>query len=74
MREVGRQPWILYGMLRTADTASPLTARAVSLSLGMFAVAALGLTWTFLVFSRRLLKAGPGNDAPPDRCPVGRRP
>ena len=74
MREVGRQPWILYGMLRTADTASPLTARAVALSLSMFVVAAVVLTWIFFAFSRRLFRAGPGDDAPPDRCPVGRRP
>jgi cytochrome d ubiquinol oxidase subunit I len=74
MREVGRQPWILYGMLRTADTASPLTARAVGLSLSMFLAAAVGLTWLFIAFSRRLLKEGPGRDVPPDRCDIGRRP
>jgi cytochrome d ubiquinol oxidase subunit I len=74
MREVGRQPWILYGMLKTSDMASPLTARTVGLSLSMFAVAAVGLTWLFLAFSRRLLKEGPERDAPPDRCEIGRRP
>jgi cytochrome d ubiquinol oxidase subunit I len=73
MREVGRQPWILYGMLKTSDMASPLTARTVGLSLSMFAVAAVGLTWLFLAFSRRLLKEGPERDAPPDRCEIGRR-
>jgi hypothetical protein len=39
----------------------------------MFAVAAVGLTWLFLAFSRRLLKEGPERDAPPDRCEIGRR-
>jgi cytochrome bd-type quinol oxidase subunit 1 len=61
-------------MLRTTDMASPLTARAVGLSLGMFLVAAVGLTWLFIAFSRRLLKEGPERDTPPDHCEIGRRP
>ena len=28
--EVGRQPWTIYGLLRTADSASPLAAPAVA--------------------------------------------
>lgn len=37
--ELGRQPWIVYGMLKTRDAASPsLTATEALLSLGMFVV------------------------------------
>src|SRR4029077_20497967 len=36
--EVGRQPFTLYGLLRTADSASPLAARAVGPSLFAFIV------------------------------------
>ena len=34
--EVGRQPWVIYGFLRTADAASPLDAPAVAVSLLAF--------------------------------------
>lgn len=36
--EVGRQPWVIYGLLRTADAASPLDAPAVAASLLAFIV------------------------------------
>ncbi|WP_156840865.1 cytochrome ubiquinol oxidase subunit I [Novosphingobium aquimarinum] len=36
--EVGRQPWTIYGLLRTADSASPLDAPAVGASLLAFVV------------------------------------
>ncbi|HWL70477.1 MAG TPA: cytochrome ubiquinol oxidase subunit I [Geminicoccus sp.] len=36
--EVGRQPYTVYGMLRTADSVSPLEAPAVAASLLMFIV------------------------------------
>ena len=36
--EVGRQPWTVYGLLRTADSASPLDAPAVGASLLAFVV------------------------------------
>jgi cytochrome d ubiquinol oxidase subunit I len=38
-REVGRQPWLLYGLIRTGDGASKLPAGHVGLSLIGFAVA-----------------------------------
>ena len=36
--EVGRQPWTVYGLLRTADSASPLDAPAVGASLLAFII------------------------------------
>ncbi|MGX7926570.1 cytochrome ubiquinol oxidase subunit I [Tsuneonella sp. HG094] len=36
--EVGRQPWTIYGLLRTAESASPLDAPAVATSLAAFVV------------------------------------
>lgn len=36
--EVGRQPWTIYGLMRTADSASPLAAPAVAASLLAFIV------------------------------------
>ena len=74
MREVGRQPWMLQGMLRTEEMASPLTAQAVGLSLVLFLVAALLLLGIFLVFSRRILLRGPDDETlPPEQCAIRRR-
>ncbi len=57
--EVGRQPWVIYGLLRTADAASPLDAPAVGASLLAFVVvyfAVFGVgTWYIL----RLMKKAP---------------
>lgn len=36
--EVGRQPWTIYGLMRTADSVSPLDAPAVGASLVAFVV------------------------------------
>tara|TARA_R110002050_G_scaffold56645_6_gene127443 strand:- start:81 stop:929 length:849 start_codon:yes stop_codon:yes gene_type:complete len=36
--EMGRQPYTVYGLLRTVDSASPLDAPAVAISLAVFAV------------------------------------
>lgn len=36
--EVGRQPWTVYGLLRTADSLSPIAAPAVATSLAAFVV------------------------------------
>ena len=59
--EVGRQPWTVYGVLRTADAMTPfLTAPTVTVSLIVFCavysfIFAFG---TFYIY--RLLRAGPG--------------
>jgi cytochrome d ubiquinol oxidase subunit I len=42
--EVGRQPWIVYGILRTADAVSP----APGLFLGFYAVVAIYVALTAL--------------------------
>jgi len=36
--EVGRQPWVVYGVMRTADAVSPLPAGQVGFTLAMFVV------------------------------------
>jgi cytochrome bd ubiquinol oxidase subunit I len=59
--EVGRQPWTVYGVLRTADAMTPfLTTRAASISLLMFC-ALYGFIFVFgIYYLHRLLRAGPG--------------
>jgi cytochrome d ubiquinol oxidase subunit I len=36
--EIGRQPWIVHGLLRTADVASDVPAAHIGLSLGLYLV------------------------------------
>ena len=58
--EVGRQPWTVYGVLRTANSVTPfLTARAATISLIVFCVI-YAFIFSFGVFYiHRLLRAGP---------------
>ncbi len=58
--EIGRQPWIVYGVMKTADGVSPLvtTPEVLVSLLGFIGVyVALFALWLFLV--RRVLMAGP---------------
>jgi cytochrome d ubiquinol oxidase subunit I len=64
--EVGRQPFTVYGLLRTADSASPIAAPAVGASLAAFAViyfVAFG-SGTFYVLRLMLRPPGPGVHGP----------
>ncbi len=36
MAEVGRQPWIVYGLMRTKDAVSPIATSQVAISLAAF--------------------------------------
>ncbi len=36
--EIGRQPWIVYGVLRTAEAASPVPGTPIAISLAAFVV------------------------------------
>jgi cytochrome d ubiquinol oxidase subunit I len=58
-REVGRQPWVIYGLLRTSQGASPLPPAAVGTSLFVYGVIYLLLFTALLVFAGRILKRGP---------------
>jgi cytochrome bd ubiquinol oxidase subunit I len=58
--EVGRQPWVVYGVLRTADAVTPfLTAREATISLAVFCTI-YTLIFAFGIFYiYRLLHVGP---------------
>jgi cytochrome bd ubiquinol oxidase subunit I len=58
-REVGRQPWIIYGLLRTKDGVSPLPAWTVGGSLLALAFLYAVLLLIFLLFARNILRRGP---------------
>jgi cytochrome bd ubiquinol oxidase subunit I len=59
VRCVGRQPWTMYGKIRTADAASQLPAGTVLTSLVMFAVIYSILFVATLYFGSRIIKQGP---------------
>jgi len=57
--EVGRQPWIAYGILRTADAISPVSAATVLTTLILF-VAVYGVIFSMgLYYINRLIVRGP---------------
>ncbi|PIE70834.1 MAG: cytochrome ubiquinol oxidase subunit I [Deltaproteobacteria bacterium] len=66
LAEVGRQPWIVYGLMRTADAASPVVTSQVLVTLiGFFVVyTLLGLAGFFLI-AKHAIK-GPGQLPEPD--------
>lgn len=57
--EIGRQPWIVYGLMRTSDAVSPVPADSIAVSLTAFAVvyALLGLLDIYLL--RKFAIKGP---------------
>ena len=74
--EVGRQPWAVYGVLRTADAVTPfLTTRAAAISLVVFC-AVYSFIFAFGVFYiYRLLRAGPvGSLVLPPTAAIPNRP
>lgn len=62
--EVGRQPWIIYGVMRTADAVSPnLTVGATLTSLVFFGLIYVLIFAFGTLFIYRLLRAGPDSGA-----------
>ncbi|HEX2509361.1 MAG TPA: cytochrome ubiquinol oxidase subunit I [Microvirga sp.] len=57
--EIGRQPWVVYGRLRTADAVSPITAEAVTISLVSFVVAYAVVFGFGSYYLAKLLRKGP---------------
>jgi cytochrome d ubiquinol oxidase subunit I len=72
--EVGRQPYLVYNLLRTADSASPLDAPAVGASLiafvvVYFAVFGVGI-WYMLRLMRKPPQAGEPDPQQTEREPI----
>jgi cytochrome d ubiquinol oxidase subunit I len=58
--EVGRQPWVVYGLMRTAEAISPsLTAADVGLSLAAYIVAYVFMFGGGFLLLRRMVLRGP---------------
>src|SRR5579872_5891517 len=72
--EVGRQPWTVYGLLRTADSVSPsLTGADVIVSLIGYGVVYLIMFPSGLALMARVVRKGPTDPAPaPEPIEAGR--
>ncbi len=62
--ETGRQPWVIYGILRTVDAMSPVPAQALLSSLIAFVCVYAVFIIVFLTFTFRIIRRGPA-EAPP---------
>jgi len=59
LAETGRQPWVIFGLLRTADAVSPVPAKTLLSTLIAFACLYAIFLTAFLIFVRRIIRRGP---------------
>jgi cytochrome d ubiquinol oxidase subunit I len=64
--EMGRQPWVVYGIMRTKDAVSGHSAAELSLSLTLFVVVYFLVFGTGIAYMLNLVGRGP-QPPPPDR-------
>jgi cytochrome bd ubiquinol oxidase subunit I len=68
--EVGRQPWTIHGLMRTAESASPLAAPAVAASLLAFVVVYFAVFGAGVLYILKLMAKPPAqHEAPPPNIP-----
>jgi cytochrome d ubiquinol oxidase subunit I len=67
--EIGRQPYTVYGLLRTADSVSPVTASAVGTSLIVFVFAYTVVFGAGLYYIVKLIRKGPEKKVEPHGVP-----
>jgi cytochrome d ubiquinol oxidase subunit I len=60
--EAGRQPWVIYGVLRTADAVTPHRTAELGLSLVLFVVIYFAVFGAGIRYLLRLIAVGPGAD------------
>ena len=60
--EIGRQPYVVYGFLRTADAISPTPAVAVAWSFALFLAAYAALAFAFFFYAMRAVLRGPAEE------------
>src|ERR1700733_3746225 len=60
--EAGRQPWVVYGVLRTADVASPLSSQQVGTSLLIFIIVYFLVFGSGIYYMLKMMAKGPHVD------------
>jgi cytochrome d ubiquinol oxidase subunit I len=71
--EVGRQPWVVYGIMRTRDGVSPIEGGVVLGSLVLFGAVCVAIGGSYFWYVLRTLSAGPDltTPIPPLQRPAG---
>lgn len=74
--EIGRQPWVVYGLMRTADGVSPIAAGNVVWSLSMFILFIGIIGCSYMFYTLKTLQRGPDMQSPLPALqrPAGMRP
>ena len=57
--ETGRQPYVIYGLLRTAEASSSLSNFQVIFSFGLFVIVYAVLLTAYILFVRKIVRKGP---------------
>jgi cytochrome bd ubiquinol oxidase subunit I len=65
--EVGRQPYVVYGLLRTAEAVSPVPGGSVAFTLALFALTYAVIFAAGAYYIQRLLDRGPEPTGAPSR-------
>jgi cytochrome d ubiquinol oxidase subunit I len=68
--EIGRQPWVIYGVMRTSDAVSNHSALALTLSLGVFVVMYFIVFGTGVFYILKLVAVGPQDHGPEQPRPA----
>ncbi|AGH50935.1 cytochrome bd-I oxidase subunit I [Sphingomonas sp. MM-1] len=69
--EVGRQPWVIQGLLRTSDAVSPLASPAVGASLVAFVIVYFTCFTVGTLYILKLAGKAPGpREGAPERAPI----
>lgn len=74
--EVGRQPWLVYQLVRTSEGVSPIPPGNVVWSLSLFIIIFLVIGTSYLYYIFKTLRTGPDlvSPIPPIQRPAGMRP
>jgi cytochrome d ubiquinol oxidase subunit I len=71
--EVGRQPWLVYNLMRTAEGVSPIPAGNVVWSLSLFLIIFIVVGTSYFYYVLKTLRTGPdmSSPIPPIQRPAG---
>ena len=73
--EIGRQPWVVYGLMRTKDAVSNHSTMTMSVTLGVLTVMYTCVFGIGIAYMFRLIRQGPvEHDTPPDGDALDQRP
>src|SRR3546814_14888805 len=72
--EVGRQPYVVYGLMRTADGVSPVPGGSVGFSLVLFFVSYMSIFGAGTWYMLRMIGRGPAVATPEDEQRPGAGP